>query len=726
MFFSPRLLWLLVATTLLLAGGCHMRPPGTFLHDDLDRYCRSAAETEYADLAQVAYQGPAASLPPLTVQQIGSVPYYDLTLQEAVQIALSNSKVLRDLGGTVLRGTGAVETIHDPAIQETDPRFGPAGALAAFDAEYFQSARFENNDRALNNIFFGGGTRLLQQDLLVWQSEVRKRTATGTQFFLRQNTDYDANNSPGNAFPSAWNVNYEMQARHPLLQGGGTPFNRIAGPGAAPGVYNGVVIARLNTNISLAEFQAGLRNLVSDVENAYWDLYFAYRDLDARIDARDQTLATWRLTLARAQAGRRGGDEEKQSQALEQYHRFQAEVQTALAGRPGDGARNGNGASGGVFRAQGGVQSAERRLRLILGMPITDGRLIRPVEEPALAPVIFAWDEIASEALYRRAELQRQREIVKQREMELLASKNHLLPQLDAFGLYRWRGFGSDLIGSSDAEDRFDNAYANLASGDFQEWQMGFEMLLPFGFRRAHMAVRNAQLRLVRERAVLEEQERQILHDLSAQVAEVDRAFTVARTTFNRRAAAKHELAVLLGKEEQGLEVDIDQILDAHRRIVDAEIALHRALVEYVLAVKNVHYEKESLLEYCGVHLAEDAPHLNPYQASVRPSSQELSNYVLDRPEGSPEAVDAPAGAPEMGTPNPGGQHGLSPRPELPMPSRSTPPTPLRPPVPFQPPVSAPPPNPAPPLILDRPASFEWEEPSPQRLPPPDRPDDGL
>ena len=36
----------------------------------------------------------------------------------------------------------------------------------------------------------------------------------------------------------------------------------------------------------LTEFELGVRNLISNVENAYWDLYFAYRDLHAKIVAR--------------------------------------------------------------------------------------------------------------------------------------------------------------------------------------------------------------------------------------------------------------------------------------------------------------------------------------------------------------------------------------------------------------------------------------------------------
>ena len=90
----------------------------------------------------------------------------------------------------------------------------------------------------------------------------------------------------------------EGELRHSLLRGGGTDFNRIAGPGARPGIYNGVLIARLRTDISLTEFEIGIRDLLCNVENAYWDLYFAYRDLDTKIKSRDVSLETWRQVQA--------------------------------------------------------------------------------------------------------------------------------------------------------------------------------------------------------------------------------------------------------------------------------------------------------------------------------------------------------------------------------------------------------------------------------------------
>ena len=47
---------------------------------------------------------------------------------------------------------------------------------------------------------------------------------------------------------------------------------------------------RVNAEIEMAEFEIGLRDLLSNVENAYWDVYFAYRDLQVKLQARNDAL----------------------------------------------------------------------------------------------------------------------------------------------------------------------------------------------------------------------------------------------------------------------------------------------------------------------------------------------------------------------------------------------------------------------------------------------------
>jgi len=342
-----------------------------------------------------------------------------------------------------------------------------------------------------------------------------------------------------------------------------------------------------------------------DVENAYWDLYFAYRDVAAKVRARDATLKTWRRIQALNEQGKSGGEAQKEAQAREQYFRFEEEAQNALSGKLIDGTRTNNGSTGGTFRGSGGIQVVERRLRLLTGLPINDGRLIRPSDEPLKVRMSFNWESCLIEALSRREELRRQKWMIKKREAELVANKNFLLPRLDVTGRYRWRGFGNDLFPEG-GTGPFNNAMDDLMTGQFQEWQAGVELSFPIGFRKAYAAIRHSEMQLARERAVLHEQERSVVYELSNAFADVDRAYAVVETNLNRRMAAAEQVAAI----EASYETETDTatlylLLEAQRRLAEAETSYFRSLVEYQLSVRNVQLEKGTLLTYNQVYLNE-------------------------------------------------------------------------------------------------------------------------
>jgi hypothetical protein len=599
------LVTLLLAASVILSG-CFVTHPKCVADKELDHYRTVATVATAAIGPDAPGHLPVSTDSPLLVDEGTPPPAWDLTLEAAMKLGLENARVLRDLGANVLRSPALAQTVHDPAIQASDPRFGMDGALAAFDAQLATRLIAQHNDRAFNNLFLGGGAFLFQQNLDVFETELSKQTATGGTLAIRHHVDYDQNNAPANVFPSAWNTNYEGEIRQPLLQGAGVDFNRIAGPRGAPGVVTGVVIARINNDVSTSDFEIGVRDFVSNLENAYWDLYYAYRDLDAKIAARDTALTTWRIIKTNVEA-QRGYSKLQEVQSLEQYLRFQQDVLDALGGRNLERTRTNNGSNGGTFRAVGGVYAAERRLRLWMGLPINDGKLIRPIDKPPQAKVAFDWCEVMQEALARRPELRRQRAQVHRADMELIATKNFLLPRLDLTGKYRLRGFGHDWMGQPEPANPYNNALANLMTGQFQEWEMGFQYSMPLGFRREYAAVRNAQLRVARERALLDEQERQAVHDLSAAIADAQRAFTVRQVAYNRLDAAQRQNILARNAFfELGGKVSLEVVLDARIRLADAETSYHAACIDYAVDLKNVHFEKGSLLEYNGAAMADE------------------------------------------------------------------------------------------------------------------------
>jgi outer membrane protein TolC len=553
---------------------------------------------------------------PLTLEDFSNVSYLDLSLDQCIEMALKNNRIMRDLGGTLLRTPSNLATVNDAAIVYNDPQFGEEAALSAFDANFFANAQFQKNDRATNNLFVGNRGQL-RQDFHDYRWGISKQSVTGSVFNFNHVINYDRNNQVGNVFHtpgSSWDTFMEAQVRVPLLQGGGVLFNRIAGPNNPVGVNNGILVARTNTEISLARFRQGVRDLLSNVENAYWDLHFAYRELETLIDARNKALVIWQ----RNEGGvGQVSDRQDVAQAAEQYFRFESQIIDALSGRPVDGTRTNNGSAAGTFRGSGGVRLAERRLRLILGLPLSEKvngcDLIKPADAPSEAPIQYDWATSVQEAESNRPELVQRRWEIKRDELELIAAKKNLLPRLDVAALYRFRGFGKSLTGgynpySDDVASNnmpiTSNAFADLVSGDHQEWQLESNFNVPVGLRRAHAATRTSELRLARSRAIYREQKRDVMFALNTAFVELKRAFDAKLAALDRYTAAETLLSAAEEKvRKRGVSVNV--LLEAQRRVAESKIQFYRAQIDYMLAIKSIQFEKGTMLDWMNVRLDE-------------------------------------------------------------------------------------------------------------------------
>ena len=578
--------------------------------------------------------------------------YASMSLQEAIRSGIKNSKIIRDLGGNALRNPDAMASVFDPAIVYTDPQQGEEAALSAFDATFFSQAFFEKNDRTVNNQFLATDGDLIQ-DLGEIRTGLSKQAVNGGLYSLSSIQEYDFNNSIGNRFgnpSSSWSTAIQGDFRQPLLRGRQSMFNRIAGPNVNDGVFNGILIAKTRTDVSAAELKLAVRNFVADVENAYWDLYYAYRDLEARKTARDNALESWRRIKALGNEKKAGGEADKEGQAREQYFRFEAEVNDALYGRVTDATRSNNGSSAGTFRPSSGVRVAERRLRLLIGLPANGSELLRPSDEPDLSPIVFDWASCVAQSNRNRPEISRQLQRIKRVKMEMAATRASLMPQLDLVGRYRVRGFGQSLLGSTDLEPT-QGATENLFDNENHEWQLGMDLNVPIGFRTANASLRNTENRLARERQLLREQKRQIINDLSDAFQGVERASKSYELQYNRLDSALAQFSAI---QETNLQkkAPFNLVLEAQRRVLDAQISFYRSQVEYTLAIRNVHFEKGSLFEYRSVQFAGEnmldngRAFSSPENALAVSASQ---SSVVTRQYSDSPAVDASQWAPADG-----------------------------------------------------------------------------
>ncbi len=633
-------------------AGCYPTKP-MYLNDtgDLSYYLDQATQIEYPDVQSTPLAEVTQSLTPITVIDTDFQSFFDLTLEECIGIALQNSKVIRGYGTPGLQGTrvspgidnltngpAGAGTFYNIAIRETEAGFigtpgqlsppgsvttatalesnqGVEAALADFDAQ-FTSNLFWNKTHEPRNVVNNSPIDRFnfRQDQVQFQSELAKKSASGTQFLARNINIYTSNNIPlggalGNGFqalPTWWRASFEFEVRQPLLRGRGAFINRMP-----------IMIARIGTDQELANLESQLQNMVTNIEIRYWELNCAYRNLEASKAGRNAAHETWWVVYKKYEGGA-DVTIQQVAQASEQYHFFDEQV----------------------IDAYNTLLSAEGNIRYLLGIATTDGQIIRPIDEPVLAPIEFEWCAALDEALTYRPEVRQQRWELKKRELQIAYAKNSLLPQLNATGLYRVVGLGDGLLNSGSNGQIFPDpgsgAYDQLWSGSFNGFQAGLDFGLPVGFRRELANVRNAQLKLAREHARMEDMEL----DFSRELAEAFRALAanrrVMQTSFNRWADTTIETQHFKNLEVAGVEL-LDVALDSQRRRAQAEIAFYTALCEYNKVIALIHRRKGTILAYDSVDFSEGPWTGKAYQDASenarRRSASPPMNYGWSRPD---------------------------------------------------------------------------------------------
>ena len=646
---APGLILLLICS--LTLSGCQPHRPA-YLRDtgDLNYFVDQATEIAYPDLATPILDEVTQSLPPITNVDAKFDSFWDLTLEDAVTIALQNSKVIRGYGTPGLQGTNVspgidnlangpngAGTVYDVAVRESEPGFigtpgqinppgsvltntgldanqGVEAALADFDAQLTSNLGWVRTDRPNNITIQGEAVQPLfvNRQTVNWTTQLAKRSANGSQFFVRNvwNLTRDKNIPTIQSLSSVYEAALELEVRQPLLRGRGTFINRMP-----------VVISRINSDQAIANFEAVMQNMVTNVEIRYWDLHRAYRNVETAKQGRDAALNTWRTVNENYIAGKVPLQDE--SQARGQYFFFRAQVERTWAE----------------------LLQEETNLRWLMGVASSDGRLVRPVEEPTKARVNFDYYQTMDEALIFRPELRQGRWEVKKRELACQYSKNALLPNLNASYLYRVLGLGDQFANySSDAPPFIGPGGAQPNSGalnelfdfNYNEFQFNLDFGMPVGYRRELANVRNAQLKLARELARLEDMELDVEREITQAIQSLEANYQLAQTNFNSWAAYSAELEARKERYEAGTD-PITFLLDAQRTRAQAEAEYYRAICEYNKLIALIHRRKGTILAYNSINLSEgpwpNKAYDDAYEYARKRSASKPLNYGFTRPQ---------------------------------------------------------------------------------------------
>lgn len=565
-----------------------------------DDYRTAYQDIAYPNIDQPTPETVVHSEKPRTVKEITDENVWDMTLQEAVQLAVANNKMIRQRtnSNTLILNPSLNPSVYDPAIRQTGFLFGNRGveaALADFDAQFTSSFIVGRNQTFVNSQT-GAATPgfILNNNTGTFTSQLAKTFATGGTFAVNHNWNYLDTNSPGTLFASSYTGLLGATFTQPLWAGSGVEYTRIAGPnrsgfGGIVGVSQGVVIARINEDITLADFELAVQTMVKDVEDLYWELFLAYRQYDAELANQESSLRSWREVKAKMEVGAVGGNASAEAQARENYFDVRTRVEQQL----------------------NNIYTVENQLRRLIGLAVNDGRVVRPADSPLSAEYLINWEGSLSEALTRRVELRRQKWQIKSLELQLYAAENAANPTLNFVSGYQLNGFGDNLAAQGSNFDGvttrgYQSAYGNLATGELTGWNLGLQFAMPIGLRAAQAQMRNIELQLVKARAGLAAAELDISHDVADAVQRIDVGFQTAQSGFDRRVASEARVEATEAEYEAEIAgATLDLVLRAQASRAASEIAFYTALVRYNQAINDLNFRRGIVLDVNNISLAE-------------------------------------------------------------------------------------------------------------------------
>lgn len=507
------------------------------------------------------FRARARPLPSADRVGVDNANQLSLTLEQAIEMALKNNNDIDTSKNNVqiaefnLRGARG---IYDPLIEGEsyyDRTATPTASLigGAVNGSVTQSRFFGSTGVSGFNPFYGGGTYALRFD--------SSRTQTS-------NTNATLNPQ----FPSLLTFTYTQ----PLFRNFRFDNNRRL-----------IEIAKKNLSLSDSQFRQRAIDVITAVEQAYWNLAFGLKNLQVQIDAvkdaRTQLESNQRLV---------------QSGVLPPIDLVAANAQITLFEQS-------------VFVAQEEVTRTENALKALMLAERTDvkwSRPITPVSPVNLDPPKIGLEVAVADALKGRPEIVQFDASAEINKIDERYYRNQTKPQIDLVGSYTAQGLAGtvtpngvgrvpeNLIGG------YGSSLGNLAALDYPSYRVGVTISLPWGNTTAKANLGRTLVesnRIANQRAqaeqVIELEVRNALQALRSAEARLasavatrdsfeqladseQRQFRAGTTTFFRVQARQIELVLARGRELQA-QTDLNRAISEFQRSIGSTLEANNVSV---------------------------------------------------------------------------------------------------------------------------------------------------
>lgn len=475
--------------------------------------------------------------------------------QRAVTIGLQ-----RVVSRAVEANLAAQQARLSPAISEADV----VAAEAFFDWTFFSNLTWTDRDQPQAGPGFLNLPAVVQSDQVInSQTGLRRQLDTGGALTLQQDLIYT--DERANAFgvlptPNpASTTQFTVGLDQPLLRGFGSDV-----------ALSELRLARNQERRSIADLHVTLMDVVTDAENAYWDLVLAHREL-----------------VISAQLLERGKSIRDAVKARRILDAVQAQVADAIATveeRRGD-----------VIRAQRLLRRASDQLKAIMNdptLPVGSEVLLVPADDALDQPIEFSLLDSIQTAVNARPEIDQAVLDIDDASIRATVAENAVLPQFDLRAEVALLGFDTNM----------NEAFGRQFSGEFfDNFTLAALFEQPLGNRAAEAGSRRARLQRMLGVVGYRRQVQQVVLEVKTALDDVLTNYRLIEQARTSRLAAAEALRSLLEEKELtagGYTVErLDLEFSQQERLGATERSEVAALLDYNRSVAALHRAQGTTLE---------------------------------------------------------------------------------------------------------------------------------
>ncbi|HEU0119276.1 MAG TPA: TolC family protein, partial [Bryobacteraceae bacterium] len=399
---------------------------------------------------------------------------------------------------------------------------------------------------------------------------------SGLQFIGGFNATKTSTNNSFNFFNPALNGQMSGGLVMPLLRGRGREINRLP-----------ITIARSRLRIGNENFLNSLLTLLTNAENAYWDL------LGAR-----ETLRVQEKALELSAEALKRSKRELELGAISPLDIYQPEANYATAEIQ-------------VLQARYRLQQFEDALRRQMGADLDQkyrnmGIVLTETPLPPSDERDMDREAVVTKALRLRPDLRALVEEIHQDDLVLKQTSNALLPDLSLRGTYTSTGRGGDRYNTSTgtliSRGGFPDALDQIFGFGFPIYQFGISLRLPIKDRNA--AANFADAVIAKRQDVLNRRstEQTIRQQVLNAISQVESSKASVKLAAVARDLAQKQLDAEQKKYDLGTSV-IFFVLDATTRLVNADAQLVNNTIQYRRNQLNLLRMTGDLLDERGIQV---------------------------------------------------------------------------------------------------------------------------